>query len=183
MYALLAVCIAPVIAAYVAYYYVPPEGRTNYGTLVQPQRPVPRLTLRHLDGSPFDAASLRGQWVMLTVDGGGCGERCEKKLWNMRQVRLTTGKDRDRVARVLLLTDLEPLETRVLREYDGTRFLRANADELRAWLPAAEGIESLRAHIWMVDPLGNLMLRWPQNEDPQGMKRDLSKLLRVSRIG
>lgn len=183
LYVLLVVCIAPVIAAYVVYYVAPPAGRTNYGTLLEPQLPVPELHLTHLDGSAFSVATLRGQWVMLAVDSGACSQPCESKLWNMRQVRLTTGKDRDRVARVLLLTDRQPLETRLLREFDGTRFLRADAAQLRALLAAAQASPALEAHVWMIDPLGNLMLRWPERADPQRMKRDLSRLLRVSRVG
>jgi hypothetical protein len=183
LYLLLAVCFAPVVASYYIYYVAPPEGRTNYGTLLDPQRPVPPLTLTHLDGAPFDAAAWRGQWTMLAVDGAACGPACEKKLWNMRQVRLTTGKDRDRVARVLLMTDTAPLETRLLREFDGTRFLRADAAQLRAWLRAAGADGPLEAHVWIVDPLGNLMLRWPEDADPQRMKRDLTRLLRASRVG
>jgi hypothetical protein len=183
LYLLLAVCIAPVIAAYVVYYVVPPSGRTNYGALLEPQRPVPELTLTHLDGSAFSVASLRGQWVMVAVDTGACGQACESKLWNMRQVRLTAGKDRDRVARVMLLTDSQPLETRLLREFDGTRFLRADAGQLRRLLEGPGGSPALEAHVWMIDPLGNLMLRWPEGADPQRMKRDLARLLRASRVG
>lgn len=183
LYALLAVCIAPVAASYYIYYVAPPSGRTNYGTLIEPQRSVPQLALKHLDGSPFDIASLRGQWVMVTVDSGACGQPCETKLWNMRQVRLTTGKDRDRVTRVMLITDAEPLETRLLREFDGTRFVRADPAQLRAWLAPAGKSAPVDAHIWMIDPLGNLMMRWPEGADPQRMKRDVARLLRASRVG
>ncbi len=184
LYLLAAVCAAPVVASYFAYYVAPPAGRTNYGELVLPQRPVPDLQLRHLDGRPFDLRSLRGRWVMVTVDRAACGESCQTKLWNMRQVRLTTGKERDRIERVFLVVDGEPLQTTLLREYDGTLFLRARDEEIAPFLTAPDAPASdLEGPIWFIDPLGNLMLRWPQHADPQRMKRDVGKLLKASQVG
>jgi hypothetical protein len=184
LYLLLAVCAAPVLASYTAYYLLPPTGRTNYGALVDPQRPLPALELRRLDGADVPAASLRGSWLMVQVDGGACGAACEKKLWQMRQVRLTTGKDADRVRRVWLIVDDAPLATSVIREFDGTLFLRARADEVAAYLPLPdEPAARLADHVWLIDPLGNLMLRWPKDADPSRMKKDLIKLLKASGIG
>lgn len=184
LYALLVVCLAPVIASYSAYYLLAPAGRTNYGELIQPQRPTPALTLRLLDGRQFDVKSLRGQWVMVHVDGGDCGETCQRKLWEMRQVRLTTGKDSDRIDRLWLITDVAPLQTIVMREYEGTLFLRADPAQLQAFLALPpEPDARLADHIWLIDPLGNLMLRWPKSADPNRMKRDLGRLLKASQVG
>ena len=184
LYLLLAVCVAPVIASYTAYFLLPPSGRTNYGALVEPQRPLPALSLQRLDGTAVQAASLRGSWLMVQVDGGACDAACGKKLWQMRQVRLTTGKDADRVQRVWLIVDDAPLATSVIREYEGTIFLRARADEVAAFLPLpAEPGARLADHIWLIDPLGNLMMRWPKDADPNRMKKDLIKLLKASGIG
>jgi hypothetical protein len=181
---LLAVCIAPVLASYTAYYVLPPSGRTNYGALIEPQRPLPALSLRQLDGTPVAAGSLRGAWVMVQVDASACDARCENKLWQMRQVRLTAGKDADRVRRLWLILDDAPLATRILREYDGTLFLRARAEEVTAFLPLpAEPQAQLADHIWLIDPLGNLMMRWPKDADPSRMKKDLLRLLKASGIG
>ena len=184
LYLVLAVCFAPVAASYIAYYFLPPEGRTNYGVLIDPQRPLPALALRQLDGSMLPDANLRGAWTMVHVDAGACDDRCERKLWKMRQVRLTTGRDADRVQRLWLIADATPLSTMLMREYEGTVFARANAEELRSFLPlpARDG-GNLADHIWLIDPLGNLMLRWPKDADPNRMKKDLAKLLKASRIG
>jgi len=184
LYLLLVVCVAPVVGSYTAYYLLPPSGRTNYGALVEPQRPLPALALRRLDGTAVQAASLRGSWLMVQVDGGACDAACEKKLWQMRQVRLTTGKDADRVQRIWLIVDDAPLATSVIREYDGTMFLRGRADEAAAFLPLSAGPGAkLTDHIWLIDPLGNLMMRWPKDADPNRMKKDLIKLLKASKIG
>ncbi len=184
LYLLFAVCAAPVAASYFVYYAAPPTARTNYGDLVLPQRPAPALSLTRLDGTPVAISGLRGKWLMLQVDESACEAACQRKLWNMRQVRLTQGKDRDRIARVWLITDVAPIATVLLREYDGTLFLRADRAKLEPFLvlPPDPGAR-LSDHIWLVDPLGNLMLRWPKNEDPNRMKKDLTRLLRASRIG
>lgn len=178
----LAVCAAPVIASYYTYYFVRPSARTNYGDLVEPQRPVPRLSLKELDGRPVEATSLKGKWLMITVDAGACAKPCEDKLYHIRQVRLTTGKDRDRVERIWLVTDNTPLSTMLMREYDGTRMLRADPAELRNWLPATANT-AVEDHIYMVDPLGNLMMRFPKDADPSSTKKDLARLLRASAVG
>jgi hypothetical protein len=100
----------------------------------------------------------------------------------MRQLRLAQGKDMDRIERVWLITDDKPLETMVIREYDGTRMLRVKPDALRTWPPAEQGTTAAD-HIYLIDPLGNLMMRFPKDADPNKIKRDLSKLLKASRIG
>ena len=174
-----AVCAAPVIASYLAYYLLPPSGRTNYGTLVEPQRPLPSLALVDLDGHPVDPASWRGRWVMVQVDPSACDDACKRKLWNMRQLRLTTGRERDRVLRAWLVTDAAPIDGGLLQAYDGTQVLRADPAALAPLFGAADP----RGAIWIVDPNGNLMLEWPADGDPQRMKRDLNRLLQASSIG
>lgn len=179
MLAILAVCAAPVIASYAAYYLIRPEGRTNYGELVAPQRNVDALRDSAADGSAKSLASLRGKWVMVTVETGACGRPCTDRLYAMRQVRLTTGKERDRIERVLLVTgDPAPLPA----EYEGTLVLRASPEAVARVFPITG--ETLQSdHIYVVDPLGNLMMRFPKSGDPNRMKKDLAKLLRASRVG
>ncbi|HTT13822.1 MAG TPA: SCO family protein [Burkholderiaceae bacterium] len=177
-------CLIPVVASYLAYYRFPPAGRTNYGELIDPQRATPDLALHGLDGTPFDLGSLRGRWVMLTVDHAECTETCRTKLWNMRQVRTAAGKERDRVERVLLLIDDGPTTTMLLREFEGTHFLRAAAGQLEPFLLLPrDGKTRLEDCVWLIDPLGHLMLRWPPAADASRMKKDLDRLLRASRIG
>lgn len=181
LYLLITLCVAPVVASYLLYYAAPPSGRTNYGELV-PQQPMPPLTLKLQDGTAYDPKQLLGQWVMLHVDGAACADACKNKLWQMRQLRAAQGKNSDRIERVFLVVDAEPLETMLLREYDGTHFLRASRAELERFLQPQPGAR-LEDHVYMIDPIGNLMMRWPKDADPNRMKRDISRLLKASRIG
>ena len=181
LYVLVAITVLPIAAAYIAYYVVPPAGRTNYGTLLQPQRPVPELPLSNLDGSRFDLRRLGGNWVLVMVDSAQCDKPCADKLLMMRQQRTMTGKDRDRIERVWLVSDQQALPIMLMREYEGTHFVRAPLQPLRDFLvlPDAAGAQ-LQDHIWLIDPRGNLMLRWPKNPEVNGVKRDIAKLLKVS---
>lgn len=183
MFAVLAVCASPLIASYFAYYVVKPSGRTNYGTLLDPRTyPMPRLGSTTLDGKPVDLDAYKGKWIMLQVDSGKCEAACQKKLYDMRQLRTAQGKERERVERVWLITDQEPLDTLLMREYDGTRMLRVKPEALQAWLPLDQGTV-LADHIYMIDPLGNLMMRFPKDADPNRIKKDLGRLLKASKIG
>lgn len=184
LFAVLAVCAAPVIASYLTYYVIKPESRTNYGELIDPRtHPVPAtLKLSSLDGKPEAIDAFKGKWVMLQLGNADCDNACRRRLHDMRQLRLAQGKDMDRIERVWLVTDDKPLETLLMREYDGTHILRANGDALRIWLPAENGT-SAADHIYMIDPLGNLMMRFPKEADPNKIKKDIAKLLKASRIG
>ena len=179
MLAIAALCLAPFAAALIAYYYWQPQGGMNYGELI-PARLLSDPPLRHLDQRAFRLSELRGKWVLLQLDQADCAAACQAKLYGMRQVRLAQGRERERVERVWLILDEAPLETLLMREYDGTRMLRAAGSRLLAEFPPAG---SVRDHIYVIDPLGNLMLRFPKNADPRKMHKDLARLLKVSRIG
>ena len=180
--AVLLVCAAPVIASYLAYYVMPPGGRTNFGTLIEPQRPVPDLKLAAPDGAPARFASLLGQWVLLQVDAGACAAACTDKLYALRQQRTMTGKDRDRIERVWLVSDAATPSPSLLRDYEGTVVLRADPAELAALLPVEPG-RRVEDYLYVVDPLGNLMMRFPADGDPAKIRKDLARLLKASRVG
>jgi len=181
--AILLVCASPIIFSYLAYYVFKPEGRTNYGALIDPRAyPLPVLDTRTLDGRPETLDAYKGKWIMLLVAGGDCLSSCEKKLHDIRQLRLSQGKDMERIERVWLITDAQPIDTILIREFDGTHMLRADAERVAAWLPVEQGTTPAD-HIFMIDPLGNLMMRFPKDADPNRIKKDLNKLLKASSIG
>lgn len=184
----LAVCAAPLILSYLTYYVIKPTDRTNYGTLLDPRLyPMPKLESvlqggekQELNAQELDA--YKGKWIMLQVSSSDCQQACQNTLLNMRQLRLMQGKAMDRIERVVLITDPNPMETTLLREYDGTHFLRVDAKAVSAWLPIEEG-GSVQDRIYLIDPLGNLMMRYPVDADPNKIKKDIAKLLKASAIG
>jgi hypothetical protein len=183
LYLLLLAFLVPVVASYVAYYLVKPEGRTNYGTLIEPQRPVPNMAAVAIDGAAFDLRALKGKWIFVIADTGACDARCEAKLLHMRQQRTMTGKEMEAIERVWFVTDNKPLEARLSTEYAGTHIARVDERVLKEFLPLPAGADAdLRDHIWIVDPFGNLMMRWPKNPDPNGTKGDMDRLLKAASL-
>jgi len=166
-----------------------PADSSNYGTLVSPQRPMPTagdLKLTTLDGKPFDLQSLKGKWLLVTADGAACPESCARKLYITRNSHASQGKNVDRLARVWFITDDAPVPDKVLEAYKGTVMLRADPDQLARYLlarDAAAGQPGLPAPIWVIDPLGNLMMQYPAEADGVKVRKDISKLVYNSRIG
>jgi len=171
MLLILAVCASPVVLGTLAFFFYKPESTTNYGSFILPQRPAAGLE------------AFRGKWVMLTVDSAICDEHCAKRLYLIRQLRLTQGKEKDRIERVLILSNPGP-----------ARFAAEQVDALekvheglhQVTMDQAQRLQLLGQDdkaIYLVDPLGNLMMRFPEDPDPSRMKKDLSKLLKWSRVG
>jgi cytochrome oxidase Cu insertion factor (SCO1/SenC/PrrC family) len=177
---LLAVFCAPLVASYLAYFIWPPRTSMNYGELLR-AAPLVDSELRTPEGKGFRLSALRGKWVLLHVDSGDCRASCLQKLGSMRQVRAALGKDRDRVERVFLIDDSTTPESAVVTEFAGTLLARAAAGALLSQL--APRAEDARRYVYLVDPLGNLVLRYPDNPDNAKMLKDLQRLLRASRIG
>jgi hypothetical protein len=183
LFVLLLVCAAPIIASYVTYYIIKPSGRTNYGAFIdQRSHPMPKLASTTLDGRPETLENYAGKWIMVKVGGGACDEACTKQLFAMRQLRTMQGKNMDRVERVWLITDKEPVDTMLIRQYDDMHMLRVSPEQLAKWLPVEAGTR-LEDHIFLVDPRSNLMMRFPKDPDPRKVHKDLSKLLKASAIG
>jgi hypothetical protein len=156
------VCAAPVVLGTAAYWLEwGPGSRSNYGELLAP-KPV----------AGFE--TLRGKWVLVTFDAAACDAYCEKKLYFMRQVRRAQGKEMDRVERLWVLSDGGKPRAELLPAIEGTRFAALSGREF-AGNPAE--------HIYLVDPLGNLMMRFPRDPDPSKMIKDLQRLLKYSRFG
>lgn len=175
------VCAAPVIASYFTYYVIRPQGRTNYGELVLPLREIPpTLRLRDPGGERVPVASLQRQWMLVVVAGGHCDELCERQLYLQRQLRETLGKDRDRLDKLWLVPDDAALRPEVLRAIGDARVLRVPREQLAAWLEPAPG-QVLEDHFYVVDPMGQWMMRFPAHPEPARVKRDLSRLMNASR--
>lgn len=183
LYLIIAICAAPLLFSYLSYYVIKPGGRTNYGTLLDPREyPMPTLNAVLQGGSAQELNAYHGKWIMLQVSSSECAPACQNALFAMRQLRLMQGKEMERIERVLLVPDSKPIETMLLREYDGLHILRVDAKALQAWLPSEAGT-SIEDRLYLIDPLGNLMMRYQHNADPAKVKKDLVKLLTASSIG
>ena len=182
MLLVLAVCAAPVVASYLTYFFIRPGQRTNYGELIQPTRSLPALALQTLDGQPVAAASLRGQWLLVVVAPADCDARCEQRLYAQRQLREMLGRDRDRLDKVWFVTgpgQPRPALRAAVQAAPEVTVLRAPRQQIEQWLAPAAG-HALDEHLYLVDPLGEWMMRFPADFEPAKVKRDLERLLRAS---
>ena len=157
------VCAAPLVLGTLTWYFRWDVGSpSNYGELLPP---------RPLAGAPFE--KLRGKWLLVMVDSARCDAWCERKLYYLRQLWRAQGKDMDRVERLWLVSDDGKPRDELLQAAEGIRVERALKLEAFPGAPAD--------HVYLVDPFGNLMLRWSRDADPSRMLKDLQRLLKVAR--
>jgi hypothetical protein len=182
MLAVLLVCAAPVIASYATFYFIKPSTRSNYSELIAPVSAPPGLNFTDLQGQAVSPASLKQQWLLVVVGGGNCDAGCEKHLLLQRQLRETFGREKDRIDKLWLVDDgaaLRPETLQAVTAGTPVTVLRADAQALGAWFKPADG-RKLADHLYLVDPMGNWMLRTPVDPDPAKLKRDIDRLLRAS---
>ena len=182
MIIVLLMCASPVVASYLAYYVIKPEGRRNFGELIDPQRPLPAIATKSLNGQTGQLTALKDQWLLLAVSGGACDARCEKNLYFQRQLRESLGREKERVDWVWLVTDEAPVRAALMPALATATVLRVAPADLGQWLQGAPG-KRPQDHLYLVDPMGNLMMRFPAEMDAEAAakaKRDLDRLLRAS---
>jgi hypothetical protein len=182
----------PLLASFWLYYGMGwrPSGRINHGELIQPPRPLPEANLprvplgddtaRELPGA--DPALFRGEWTLVYIGDGSCDASCRNTLYVMRQTRLALGTDQTRVARVFLVTANCCAKDYLAHEHAGMTVVDATgaaAGPLLSRFPPGPREDTL----FVVDPLGNLMMRYDVRHAPGGLLVDLKRLLELSQIG
>jgi hypothetical protein len=182
MLMVLLVCAAPVIASYFTYYVVRPEGRRNFGDLIEPMRALPDVKVQRLSGETLQLPELKGQWLLISVSGGDCQADCQQQLYLQRQILTGLGKDRARTEWVWLLNDQAEVPSSIMPGLKEATVLRVSADAVAQWLEPAEG-QPLKDHLYLVDPHGQWMMRFPAKLSAEGAlktKRDIERLLRAA---
>jgi hypothetical protein len=167
----------PIAASFLVYAFLRPAPTANYGELLLPPESITTSAFTRPSGAPFRFQELSGRWILLASEAGSCDEACRAKLVAMRQVRLALGREVDRVAMVTVLADAAPLPTGLEAEHPDMTFARAPGR-----LPPSSATAD-PTHIYVVDPLGNVMMRWPARPDYKRMKGDLDRLLKASQVG
>ena len=131
------------------------------------------------DNTILRMKDLHGKWVLVTVDSGHCDENCKEKLYFMRQVRLVQGKEKHRIERLWLINDDVMPDPGLTKEYEGMFFVKAKYSEILNFI---ETEQTQTRHIFLIDPIGNLMMRFPEKVDGTKMGHDIKRLLHVSQI-
>jgi cytochrome oxidase Cu insertion factor (SCO1/SenC/PrrC family) len=179
--------VAPLALAFLLYYGmgVRPSGTTNKGDLIQPAVPLPEVELPGASDQKLAADALRGKWSMVFIGEGACDPRCREALTLMRQTRLALGDKMERVQRVFFITGNCCDQAYLEAEHSGLllgRIDNSAGKTLLETFPDAAQAAGL-GRIYLVDPLGNLMMKYDADAPQKGLLDDLKKLLKLSHIG
>lgn len=180
----------PVVVAYALYFSGwRPAAFGNHGELVQPARPIADVTLTLLDGKAVRFHDLRGKWTLITFGAAECLVPCERNLVKIRQVIAAQGKHAERIQSLLIMKDARTRDwlNYAARDFPDMRVIIGPPPAVDALarqfvLPVGGPLDNLN-RIYVVDPLGNFMMSYPVDADANGIRKDLARLLRASRIG
>lgn len=176
--AIMALFALPIVASVVAFNFFPPTRTVNYGTLVVPTVDLPATPLDRANGGPFRFEELRGKWVLIASDSGDCPAACVEKLTFLRQVRTALGRNALRVERVFVADDTKPVSPAALQAFEGTVFVSPPRGLVLPAVPLND-----RAHFYLADPEGRVMMRYSAGAEFKRVLKDLERLLKASQIG
>ena len=182
MLAVLLVCAAPVVASYFTYYVLRPTQQRSFGELIATQPALPDVAAQTLDGRSINLQSLKGQWLLISTGAAACEQRCQNNLYLQRQLRETLGREKDRLDWIWLVNDGQAVPDKITPALHQGTALRVPAVAISNWLKPEAG-HSLDEHLYVVDPQGHWMMRFPADMDKAAAgkaKRDLERLLRAS---
>ena len=162
-----------------------PVSTANHGELIQPARLIEDRDLQTIDGKSVRFSAIRGKWSMVYFDTADCSEECMKKIYFMRQIHIAQGKNQEKLQRVMILTEAKTTNNLKLK--------LADYPEMQVWKGDKEVISQLardfgmsaktdvmQHNIYLLDPRGNLMMRYATGIDPAGIRKDLDRLLKYS---
>ena len=186
---LLAICGLPYLFGWIYFAYVeqmPEVSTSNRGELIDPLRSIEDLSLTMIDGSSFDSNQLKGKWTLITAGASQCDELCMKNVYYMRQVRRLMGEERNRILRLFVLSDtdqLQDFQNKVAPFGEMGIVAPTGTDNFKLVdLMAINGL-SPENRIYIIDPMGNLMMMYEPDSNPEDIAKDFRRLLNVTRIG
>jgi hypothetical protein len=180
---LAALFLLPVAIAFALYYgkLWRPAGSSTKGELIEPARPLQVTGLHAIDGAKAGGDVFANKWTLIYIGDGACDADCKQALTFARQTRLALNNEMTRVQRVFLATahccDREYLG----REHPGLVILDASSPTSQTLLAQFPGDHA--QSLYIVDPLGNLMMRHEAAKTTKDLLDDLKKLLKLSHIG
>lgn len=181
---------APLIAAYLWFAYVSMNegaGVSVNGELIHPAVPLETFDLATAAEPAWGLDDIRGKWSMVYFTDQQCDQACETALYNMRQIRLSTGRRMTRVQRVLVTPAWQEMQSKLQNASEGLHVVGGDAGNIEVlqtqFVKAQNGMASCERCMYLVDPNGNLMMRFAADLPPAKILKDLKKLLKNSRIG
>ncbi len=189
---LIAFFVAPIILAVILYNTVPeggPSETKNHGDLVIPARPLTDVTLQLMSGKDYKFSDMNKTWVMIYIGGADCDKTCADVLYKMRQSRLAQRGEHLRIKRLYISTagKAKPSLLKVLKDHEGLEIVYGDSsaviDVLKQFKLENKSLAKSAQRLYLVDPFGNLMMSYEKDFDARGLIKDMTLLLKVSRIG
>ena len=189
MIVIIALFIIPVALSWSLFYSGwKPVGTVNYGELIHPARPLQMPILDDRFGKVVPDDWMLGKWTLLYVSEAGCDEICRQRVITLAKIRLGQNRHVDRIQVGLLMADQAGFASL-------SDWLRPEADLItvapvmkdRSLTVDNFEVEAMEGPVfertYLIDPLGNLMMRYPVDFDPTGLRKDLERLLKLSQVG
>lgn len=160
-----------------------PGTTTNHGELIVPARPLAPFDMLGLDGAHITQDFLRGKWTLVYIGAAACDAACRGNLYKMRQVRVALNEKMERVQRLWVLSDAPQAapSAGLLSEHPGLAVATPGTGELEHFL--TQFSPPVQDRIYLIDPLGNLMMQYPADAGAEGLLKDLQRLLLTSWVG
>jgi hypothetical protein len=175
---------APVVIGWLLYANDWHPGGKSHGELVKPPRALDFPVLQTVQKKSFDASDWRSKWHMVYISRGECGQSCLSELHKMRQLHVALAKEIDRVQRVWLVVDTLPSgQIGLLQDQYPDLIILQNASALAAQFDLTGNPAASSSGIYLVDPVGRLMMSYPHDAEPSGIHKDLMRLLTYSWTG
>lgn len=182
-YLLIAVFVVPLLIAIAMYAmrdYLPTTKSVSRGELIHPAQPITILTIQLASNETVDLKGIVGKWTYLVYAPNGCDLQCEASLFKLRQTKKATGRESNRIQSALL-TDVDKVNPEILNRNQRTRVGQLIEFEIEAEPGKQKQLED--GVIYLIDPIGNLMMKYDTETTSRGMLKDIKKLLKISNIG
>lgn len=179
--ALIALFLGPVVLTWLYHWYKPlwRPATSVHGTLIEPVRALPDVLVFAPGTDPVEISTRRGRWVLLQFNVGKCGASCRQRMADLRQLTLSLGKDQNRLQRVFASDEVDLPDQASLREHPGLLYLDQPGKQVPKLAPMLE-MSGVTQPVYLVDPLGNLMLYYTAGYDLKKMRKDIRRLFEAS---
>ena len=175
--------VAPVVLAYVMFFFIDVKSFNNHGELLNPILHIKDFKLRNTDQELIPEKELTYKWRLVSFVGSSCDKACADQLHDTRQVYRSLGKNRHRVMQMLVhLEEADPAFSKLIQdEHAEVIRVHGTADEIAAVIGSVADFN--QNQVYVMDPMGNVMMRFTADQPNKDFLYDLRKLLKASQIG
>lgn len=163
-----------------------PSSMTNNGELLNPVFTLVPFSHQTAKGNSYTNRDVEKVWTLVHFIEGECDENCSKSLYDTRQMRISFGKDIDRVNRIVIVYGQGQGESnqKMWESHPDLQVLMAAKNGIGEQIEKnVDGFSRVDNTVFLLDPLGNVVMRFPASLDVKLMKKDIRKLLKLSHIG